>query len=196
MEELHQPGPSGGQLDVVELAPIHERHQEVDSKRPRMGLLDRGDAVGQGNQTRVLQHAQTTGSTDRDGQLRGARAAEGSLLDWHLSADQLGKGRRQHGRSIAKLRSWHSTAAPPSKTTPEGSKVRPACVARVITAIDAHANPEPEADMLNAYWGSRKPTAIRSRTSPGPSGSSGCITPVLQSRRRPSLRATAGTLPG
>jgi hypothetical protein len=104
VEELHQPGPSGGQLDVVELAPIQERHQEVDSKRPRMGLFDRGDAGGQGNQTRVLQHAQTTGSTDRDGQLRGARAAHGSLLDWHLAADQLGKGRRQHGRSIAKLR--------------------------------------------------------------------------------------------
>ena len=39
--------------------------------------------------------------------------------------------------------------------------MRPACVARVITAIDAHANPEPEADMLNAYWGSRKPTVQR-----------------------------------
>jgi len=50
----HQPGPSAGQLDVVELGPIQERHQEVDSPK--------GPAW---NQTRVLQHAQTTGSTDR-----------------------------------------------------------------------------------------------------------------------------------
>ena len=79
-----------------------------------MGLFELGDTVGQRDQTCVLQHAQTTSSTDRGGQLRGGRPAHGNLLDRHLAADQLGEGRRQHGRKMAELRllTQHSIITP------------------------------------------------------------------------------------
>jgi hypothetical protein len=58
IEELHQLGPPGGQLHVVGVVPVKERQQEVDPERAGLGLLELGDAVGQGGQGAMLEHAQ------------------------------------------------------------------------------------------------------------------------------------------
>jgi hypothetical protein len=109
-----------------------------------MGLFELGDTVGQRDQTCVLQHAQTTSSTDRGGQLRGGRPAHGSLLDRHLAADQLGEGRRQHGRSMAELRllTQHSIITPSkplSKVFIKARGISSSCNPRV-----SHGSVEPD----------------------------------------------------
>lgn len=48
VEELQQPGPSSSQLDVREVAPVKEQHQDVDPKGPGLGLFALSDAVGRG----------------------------------------------------------------------------------------------------------------------------------------------------
>jgi hypothetical protein len=98
-EELHQPRPTGGQLDLGPVTRAAVVQGEVDAERSCLRLLQPADTVGQGVRAGALQHAQPAGRADHDGQLRRHHPTpHGGQLDRDLPADRVGEGRAQHAR--------------------------------------------------------------------------------------------------